>query len=122
MKMFGNFGKLVSAAILGAVIANVGPALARQIISQDLTVKGTIGVTAPITVGNGTGIVSGGSTVTALCATTTAGFCVYFGTGTPTISAAQGSIYLNNAGSSTSTRIYVNSNGTTGWVAVTTAS
>lgn len=51
-----------------------------------------------------------------------AGIGIYFGTGTPTISAAQGSLYLNAAGSSTSTRLYVNSNGTTGWVAVTTAS
>lgn len=44
------------------------------------------------------------------------------GTGTPTFSAPQGTLFINITGSSSSTRMYVNSNGTTGWVAVTTAS
>ena len=39
----------------------------------------------------------------------------------PAFSAVKGSICVNTAGSSTSTRLYVN-NGTTNWVAVTTAS
>lgn len=43
------------------------------------------------------------------------------GTGTPTFSATKGSLYLNLTGSSASTRLYVN-NGTTTWIAVTTAS
>ena len=46
---------------------------------------------------------------------------IYFGSGAPTISAPQGSFYLNTTGSSTSTRAYINTNGTTGWTAVTTA-
>lgn len=46
---------------------------------------------------------------------------VYVGSGLPTISAAQGSIYLRSDGSSVSTRLYVNTNGTTGWTNVTTA-
>lgn len=46
---------------------------------------------------------------------------VYFGSGAPTISAPQGSLYLRTDGSSTSTRLYVNTNGTTGWTNVTTA-
>lgn len=43
------------------------------------------------------------------------------GTGTPTFSATKGSLYLNLTGSSVSTRLFVN-NGTTSWIAVTTAS
>lgn len=39
----------------------------------------------------------------------------------PTFTAVKGSICVNTAGSSTSTRLYVN-NGTTNWVAITTAS
>lgn len=39
----------------------------------------------------------------------------------PTFSAPKGSICLSTAGSSTSTRLYVNTNGTTGWTAITTA-
>jgi len=50
------------------------------------------------------------------------GFGVYFGSGAPTISATQGSIYIRSDGSSSSTRLYVNSSGSTTWVAVTTAS
>lgn len=46
---------------------------------------------------------------------------VLAGTGAPTFSATKGSLYLNLTGSSTATRLYVN-NGTTTWIAVTTAS
>jgi hypothetical protein len=46
---------------------------------------------------------------------------IYFGSGAPTVSAPQGSLYLRSDGSSVSTRMYVNTNGTTGWTAVTTA-
>ena len=46
---------------------------------------------------------------------------IYFGSGAPTISAAQGSIYLRTDGSSTSTRMYVNTNGSTTWTNFTTA-
>lgn len=40
----------------------------------------------------------------------------------PTFTAPKGTLCLSTAGSSTSTRLYVNTNGTTGWAAVTTAS
>lgn len=40
----------------------------------------------------------------------------------PTFSAPKGTICLSTAGSSTSTRAYINTNGTTGWTAITTAS
>jgi hypothetical protein len=48
-------------------------------------------------------------------------FGVFMGTGAPTVSAAQGSIYMRRDGSGTGDRMYVNTNGTTGWTAVTTA-
>lgn len=46
---------------------------------------------------------------------------VYWGTGAPTITAGKASIYLRLDGSSTSTRIYVNTDGGTTWTNVTTA-
>lgn len=49
------------------------------------------------------------------------GVQILVGSGAPTASAAQGSLYLRTDGSSTSTRLYVSAGGTT-WVAVTTAS
>ena len=45
---------------------------------------------------------------------------IYFGSGVPTVSAAQGSIYLRTDGGA-STRIYSNNNGSTGWSAITSA-
>jgi hypothetical protein len=49
------------------------------------------------------------------------GIGVYIGSGAPTVSAIKGSLYIRTDGSSSSTRLYVN-DGTTTWVAVTTAS
>lgn len=64
-----------------------------------------------------------GSTSARLLFGTTAGFGIYYGSGAPTVSAAQGSIYLRSDGSSTSTRLYVNSSSGSGttWTNVTTA-
>jgi hypothetical protein len=44
------------------------------------------------------------------------------GTGAPSYSAPKGSLYIRTDGSSSTTRLYVNSDGATSWVAVTTAS
>lgn len=66
-----------------------------------------------------TGSITGALTSTSPL--TVAGVGVYVGAGAPSLSAAKGSLYLNTTGSSTSTRLYVN-NGTTTWVAITTAS
>jgi hypothetical protein len=46
---------------------------------------------------------------------------VFTGSGAPTLSAAKGSLYLRTDGSSTSTRVYVNTNGTTGWTNLVSA-
>jgi hypothetical protein len=73
------------------------------------------------------GIVGSGSTIAPAAGGAemiefgTTGIGIYIGSGAPTISAIKGSLYLRTDGSSTSTRLYVN-NGTTTWVAVTTAS
>lgn len=47
---------------------------------------------------------------------------VQSGSGAPSHSAPKGTLYLRLDGSSSSTRAYINSNGSTSWVAVTTAS
>ena len=46
---------------------------------------------------------------------------IYSGAGAPTITAAQGSLYLRTDGSSTSTRVYVNTDGSTGWTNLVSA-
>lgn len=49
---------------------------------------------------------------------------IFVGTGSPSgsLTAPQGSFYMNVAGSSTSTRAYINTDGSTAWTAITTAS
>jgi hypothetical protein len=48
------------------------------------------------------------------------GIGIYAGSGVPSISATQGSLYLRTAGSSNVTRMYVNTDGSTTWTAVNT--
>ena len=72
------------------------------------------------TVFNGTALTAGGSTVMSMIFSS-ASIGIYVGSGAPTISAAQGSIYLRSDGSTTATRLYVNTNGTTGWTNFTSA-
>lgn len=64
---------------------------------------------------------AGGSADLRLAFGSTAGFGVYVGSGAPTVSAAKGSLYLRSDGSSTSTRAYINTDGSTTWTAITTA-
>jgi hypothetical protein len=79
----------------------------------------TVSATGNITADSDVAVVAGGAA--AFLATTTAGLGIYVGSGAPTVSAAQGSLYLRTDGSSTSTRLYVNTNGSTTWTNVTTA-
>jgi hypothetical protein len=79
----------------------------------------TVTATGNITADSATAPVAGGAA--SFLATSTAGLGIYVGSGVPTVSAAQGSLYLRTDGSSTSTRAYINTNGTTGWTAITTA-
>ena len=80
----------------------------------------SLAATGNITADSATALVAGGAS--AFIATNTAvGMGMYIGSGAPTIAAAKGSIYLRSDGSSTSTRLYV-SDGSTTWIAVTTAS
>ena len=66
---------------------------------------------------------AGGSATTgpALVFGSTAGFGIYIGSGVPTLSAAQGSLYLRSDGSTTATRAYINTNGATTWTNLVTA-
>lgn len=64
---------------------------------------------------------AGGTAGTGIKLSSTANLGVFFGSGVPSLSAAQGSLYLRTDGSTTATRLYVNTNGTTGWTNVVTA-
>lgn len=63
----------------------------------------------------------GGRTGIGLLFSTTANLGIFFGSGVPTLAAAQGSLYIRTDGSTVSTRLYVNTNGGTTWTNVATA-
>lgn len=89
-----------------------------------VTIKGAtqaVNVAGVLNAASGTATPAAGSTAARLLLGTTAGFGIYFGSGAPTVSAAQGSLYLRSDGTTTNDRMYVNTNGTTGWTAVITA-
>lgn len=82
---------------------------------------GAFTVGAAITAQSTTAIPAGGTAGAGYKFSSTANFGVFFGSGAPTLAAAQGSLYLRSNGSSTSTRAYINTDGNTTWTAVTTA-
>lgn len=86
-----------------------------QVASTNITTS------VPLTVLSGTAIPAGGSAGSGLRFSSTSNFGIFFGSGVPTLAAAQGSVYIRSDGSSTSTRMYVNTDGNTTWTAVTTA-
>ena len=83
------------------------------------TITGANAATGVVTGVSGTAATAGGVKAFGLGSGTVG---IAWGSGAPTLSAGQGSLYLRTDGSSSSTRLYVNSDGGTTWVAVTTAS
>lgn len=86
-----------------------------------VTTTGTFGATVStpgtVTADSGTAPVSGGDA--AFLATSTANLGIFVGSGAPTVTAAQGSLYLRTDGTTTNDRLYVR--GSAAWIAVTTA-
>lgn len=72
------------------------------------------------TVRSDTATPAGGSSSARLLFGTTSGFGIYYGSGAPSVSAAKGSLYLRSDGAGTTSRLYVNTDGSTTWTAVTT--
>jgi hypothetical protein len=73
------------------------------------------------TILGGTVVPAGGTTGAGYKMSSTTNLGIFFGTGAPSLSAAQGSLYLRTDGSTTNNRLYVNTNGATTWTPVTTA-
>lgn len=66
-----------------------------------------------------TAVTAGGKVVDTLGAGTAPAICM--GSGAPTLSAAQGSLYLRTDGSGVADRAYINTDGGTTWTAISTA-
>lgn len=85
-----------------------------------IVAAGTTITTNGVSTGATTAIPAGGNTALSFRASSTANFGVFFGSGAPTLSAAQGSLYLRSDGTTTNDRMYVNTDGGTTWTAVST--
>lgn len=70
---------------------------------------------------NATAIPAGGTTGSGIKLSSTSNFGIFFGSGVPTLSAAQGSLYLRSDGA-VNARLYINTDGGTTWTAFNTAS
>lgn len=85
------------------------------------TFTGAQSIAGVLTVASATATPANGSTAARLLFGTTAGFGIYYGSGAPTVAAAQGSLYLRSDGDGAANRAYINSDGATTWTAIATA-
>lgn len=102
-------------AVTGAITATGG--VAGAVSGTTVSASGLISAKSAATVPATAGAVAAGAPITIF----SDGPSIYVTSDAPTHTAVKGSLCINTAGNSTSTRLYVN-NGTTNWVAVTTAS
>jgi hypothetical protein len=73
------------------------------------------------TILSATAVPAGGTAGAGYKMSSTTNLGIFFGSGAPTLNAAQGSLYLRTDGSATNNRMYVNTDGASNWTAVTTA-
>lgn len=72
----------------------------------------TAAVTGTVTALSGSGVTAGGA---AAFVATTSAVGLYVGSGAPTVSAPKGSLYVNTTATTTTTRLYINTDGATTW-------
>lgn len=84
-------------------------------ITPDIIVAGSAFSNNTVHAYNTTAVPAGGSAGVGFRFSSVASFGIFFGSGAPSLAAAKGSIYLNSTGSGIADRLYVNTNGTTGW-------
>ena len=94
--------------------------VAGNITGGNILSSAVVSAVGNATILSGTAVPAGGTTGAGYKLSSTANLGVFFGSGVPTLSAAKGSLYLRTDGSTTNDRMYVNTNGTTTWTAVTT--
>jgi hypothetical protein len=88
-----------------------GPVVATTVTAASVSATGNL------TADSGTAPAAGG--MSAVQISSTANFGIFAGSGAPSVTAAQGSLYLRTDGTTTNDRIYVR--GASAWIAITTA-
>jgi len=110
----GNF--VLGNTVLGSIITSAG-----NLTGANILTNGSISANGELQILAATSVPVGGTAGAGLKMSSTANLGIFFGSGTPTLAAAQGSLYLNTTGNSTSNRMYINTDGSTTWTNVTTA-
>lgn len=108
-------GVLTSPTLSGTVGGNLT-------FSGSMTLSSTLSTTGQPSFQTGTAPPAAGANTAGIKVSSTSNLGLFYGSGAPTFSAAQGSLYMRTDGSSSSTRLYVNSTGSTTWVNITSAS
>jgi len=111
-------GAISSALSLTSTLAVTGATT----LTGALTVNNTASTTGQLSVQTGTAPPAAGAATSGIKVSSTANLGLFWGSGAPTFTAAQGAIYLRTDGSSTSTRLYVNTTGATTWASFTSSS
>ena len=95
---------------------------------QPLFISGSaVNITAPVSTTGSvrtnyqTAIAAGSASQSLIMGSGVANFGIFYGSGAPTFAAAANSIYMRSDGNSTTTRMYVNTTGSTTWATVTTS-
>ena len=132
-------GNISGGNIIGIVAAGSNTITTTgNITGGNILTSGQVSATANVTGGNirtggqvsatgnalflaSTAVPVGGTAGAGIMMSSTSQLGIFFGSGAPTLAAAQGSLYLRTDGTSTSTRLYVNTTGSTSWTNVTTA-
>lgn len=108
----------VAATSSGAVLVSSGtaaaPAWTAVVGLASLTLTGALSVFTA------SAIPAGGSTALGIKISSAVNFGMFIGTGVPTLAAGTGSFYLRSDGATATTRMYINTNGSTTWTGVTT--
>jgi len=85
------------------------------------TLTGTVSTVGQLSVQTALAPPAAGLATAGILMSSTANLGFFFGTGAPTFSAAKGSIYVNTTATTTTTRLYINSSGSTTWTTFTAA-
>jgi len=110
-------GAISSALSLTSTLSVTGAST----LSGAITAGSTVSTTGQLSLQTSTAPPAAGATTSGIKVSSTANFGIFWGSGAPTFTAAQGSIYLRTDGSSTSTRLYANTTGSTTWTNFTSA-
>jgi hypothetical protein len=115
-----TYGGVTAASVTtgtGNLVLSASPSLSGTVAASALTMAGLLVVASGVAISSATA-----ASQALITGSTTASFGIYFGNSSaPSFAAAQGSIFMNSSGSSTSTRAFVRSSAST-WIAFTTGS